>query len=1124
MGSIRRNQQAKGSHPAALPTDLGGIPSMLLEETSFQTVLEALASGRSAAVDGAWGSSAGLVAAALSARRTGPMVVVIPLPRDLHGWQTELLSFGADHPEVFPALACLPGEDEATDPATPQRLRILARLNQGERPLILATPAALLQPVPSPESLDRKGRFVRRGETLDLDGLRLWLAENGYTPGEVVEGPGSFATRGGIIDIWSPEAENPVRLELFGDEIDGMRPFSPATQRALEEVSETRFLPVQDKTDATPHRSCLADHLGPEGWVALAEPSEIRRQAESLGDRTATAQGTLSAREMLASLMSKPRVDISSLPESDAAVACHLAVESVARLSGNIQRVRDELDQVASNDHVLVACPGSGETARLGEVLAAGHLARTDRLHLVPGFVRAGFRLLRAGAEGVVILGSQDLFHREVVGGVVPGQPTRSQRKVESRAIDSFLELSPGDLVVHVSHGIARFEGMELLDRSQARGQTGTANATPAKAGEAQAAAGSAEEHLVLEFRDRVRVFVPISKINLVQKYVGASGAVELSRFGSASWQKKREKVAEAVIDLAADMIQVQAARAARPGRAWPVDSQWMREFEATFPYRETPDQLAAMTEIKADLEKARPMDRLICGDVGFGKTELALRAAFKVADSGGQVAVLVPTTVLAEQHYRTFTQRMAEYPLTVACLNRFRPPSEQRRIIEGLADGSIDVVVGTHRLVSKDVSFRDLGLAIIDEEQRFGVEHKEKLKQLREKVDVLTMTATPIPRTLHLALLGIRDISNLETPPPDRQPVETRVTRFEDELVRQAILREMNRDGQVFFVHNRVHDIKAVEAKLQRLVPEARIVVAHGQMDGEELENAMVRFLRRQADILLSTTIIESGLDIPSANTIFIDDADMYGLAELHQLRGRVGRSKERAFAYLLVNPVKILEADASKRLKAIEEFTALGSGFKIALRDLEIRGAGNILGTQQSGHIAAVGYELYCQLLDNAVRQMRNQPLQEPVEVNVDLGWPAYLPADYVPGQRQRIEVYRRLARVRELSTLEDFRKELRDRFGHIPAPVEWLVRLAEVRIRADAWKVASVHYDRSQEAFNKLDIVFAGRDPRRLDDLARRDPRLRRVDTLNVYLRPEQHERESDAVYRLVTRALS
>ena len=1121
VGSIRR----KPTLPDAsdLPMVQAEAPRLLAGDTDFQAVVSALKSGRSAAIDGAWGSSAGLAVAALASHCPGPMLVVLALPRDLTAWQTELIAFGIDSPDIFPALACLPGEDEAFDLASPHRLRLLTRLNHGERPVILAAAAALLQPVPSPEILDRSGRLIQRGESLDLDGLRRWLSSCAFRLGEVVEGPGSFAIRGGIVDIWSPEAEFPIRIELFGDEIDSLRPFSAESQRAHEEVQEARILPVHDVADDSPPRSTLADHLGRDGWVVLVEPAEIRRQAESLGDRTATAQGTLSAREAFASLLSRPRVDLSSLPESEATTTLHLAVESVARLSGNIQRIRDELDQVVSADHVLVACPGTGETTRLGEVLATGQVAQADRLRLVPGFVRAGFRLLRQGRQGVVILGSQDLFHREVVGGVIPGHTTRSTRKVESRAIDSFLELTPGDLVVHVSHGIARFEGMELFDRTQARGQTGVANAAPVRAAEAQAAAGSAEEHLVLEFRDRVRVFVPISKINLVQKYVGASGTLELSRFGGTAWQKKRERVAEAVIDLAADMIQVQAARAARPGRAWPPDSHWMKEFEATFPYQETPDQLSAMIEIKADLERPRPMDRLVCGDVGFGKTELALRAAFKVADSGGQVAILVPTTVLAEQHNRTFSQRMAEYPITVACLNRFRQPSEQRQIIKGLAEGTIDVVIGTHRLISRDISFKDLGLVVIDEEQRFGVEHKERLKLLREKVDVLTMTATPIPRTLHLALLGIRDISNLETPPPDRQPVETRVTRFDEELVRQAILREMNRDGQVFFVHNRVHDIKSVEAKLLKLVPEARIVVAHGQMEGDELENAMVRFLHRKADILLSTTIIESGLDIPSANTIFIDDADMYGLAELHQLRGRVGRSRERAFAYLLVNPTRILDADAAKRLKAIEEFTALGSGFKIALRDLEIRGAGNILGTQQSGHIAAVGYELYCQLLDNAVRQMRNQPLQEPIEVNVDLGWPGYLPADYVPGQRQRIEVYRRLARVRSLETLADFRKELRDRFGHIPTPVEWLLRLAEVRIRSDGWKIGALHYDRSQETFNKLDLVFAGRDPRRMQELARRDARLRLVDNTNVYLRPEQSERDPEAIYRLIIRAL-
>src|SRR5215468_2695711 len=445
-------------------------------------------------------------------------------------------------------------------------------------------------------------------------------------------------------------------------------------------------------------------------------------------------------------------------------------------------------------------------------------------------------------------------------------------------------------------------------------------------------------------------------------------------------------------------------------------------------------------------MQRSRPMDRLVCGDVGYGKTELAIRAAFKTVDNGRQVAVLVPTTVLAEQHYRTFSERLAEYPFVVESISRFRSAAEQKRIVQRLAQGGVDVVVGTHRLLSADVKFKDLGLVIIDEEQRFGVEHKERLKRLRQTVDVLTMTATPIPRTLHLSLLGIRDISNLETPPPDRLAIETRINRFDPELIRHAILRELNRDGQVYFVHNRVYNIHEITDRLSRYVPEARFVVAHGQMPEHELEQAMVKFVCRDADVLVATTIIESGLDIPNANTIFINQSDNYGLADLHQLRGRVGRYKHRAYAYMLLDSDRSVTPAAARRLKAIEEFTELGAGFKIAMRDLEIRGAGNILGTQQSGHIAAVGYELYCQLLENAVRQLKKQPLRTPLEVTIDLPWPAFLPRDYIASQRGKIEVYRRLARVRRAQRIDDFRQELRDRFGEPPEPAQWLLKLAE------------------------------------------------------------------------------
>ena len=614
-------------------------------------------------------------------------------------------------------------------------------------------------------------------------------------------------------------------------------------------------------------------------------------------------------------------------------------------------------------------------------------------------------------------------------------------------------------------------------------------------------------------------LYVPATRIDLVQKYVGGQQTEpELSKLNGTAWGRKKDRVSEAVRDMAADMIQVQAVRQAVPGFAFPPDSEWQKEFEAAFPFQETPDQLSAITEVKTDLEKAKPMDRLICGDVGYGKTEVAIRAAFKAVDSGKQVAILVPTTVLAEQHYRTFSQRFAEYPFVVEVVNRFKGGAKQKETLKRVASGEVDVIVGTHRLLSKDVKFKDLGLVVIDEEQRFGVEHKEKLKHIRAMVDVLTMTATPIPRTLHASLLGIREISNLETPPPDRQPVETRINRWDDKLIRHAVLREMNRGGQVYFVHNRVQDIHDIATKVRILVPEAKVVVGHGQMDAHELEKAMVSFVRKEADILVATTIIESGLDIPNANTIFIDDADGYGLADLHQLRGRVGRSKNRAYAYLIVNPQKMLNPQAQRRLKAIEEFTELGAGFKIAMRDLEIRGAGNILGAEQSGHIAAIGYELYCQLLENAVRALKQQPPRVAVEVNVDLPWPSYLPRDYVPGQKLRIEVYRRLARLRDPATLADFRQELRDRYGPYPEPVEWLLRTTEIRLLCVRWQVTSVHRD-------NRDLIFTYLNADRAKQLvASSNGRMKIVDEKSIYMRLKADDKDDpEGLYKLLLSVL-
>ena len=811
--------------------------------------------------------------------------------------------------------------------------------------------------------------------------------------------------------------------------------------------------------------------------------------------------------------MNFPNVTISAMPRPSVEAAVHLRVESVERFSGNVGRVRDELDGIAAQDRVLIACHNEAEASRLAEVLTAGKLAESHRLRLVTGAVKSGFRLVEAG---IVVLGSHELFHREQTpagekGAVLP------KRRIESRAIDTFLELNEGDLVVHVVHGIARYRGMKMLDRG-AKGSAASADVIKHEE-QVRLAAHIKEEHLLLEFRGGVFLYVPVSKIDLVQKYVGGSKSdPELSKLGGTGWTRKKEKVQEAVRDLAVDMLNLQAMRASQAGFAFPSDSDWMKEFEASFPYQETPDQLTAVGEIKGDLEKIRPMDRLLCGDVGYGKTELAVRAAFKVIDNGKQVAVLVPTTILAEQHYRTFSERFAPYPFVVEVVSRFRSPGEQKKILKRVLAGEVDVVIGTHRLVSKDVSFKDLGLVIIDEEQRFGVEHKERLKHLRAMVHILTMTATPIPRTLHLALLGIRDISNLETPPPERLPVETRIIRWDEKLIRAAILREFNRDGQVYFVHNRVHDIQIVANRVQAIVPEARIVIGHGQMNEHELEHAMLSFVRKEADILVATTIIESGLDIPNANTIFIDEADHYGLADLHQLRGRVGRQKNRAYAYLLLDSERAIAPNAAKRLKAIEEFTELGAGFKIAMRDLEIRGAGNILGTEQSGHISAVGYEMYCQLLENSVRAMKNLPLRTPLEVSVDLPWPAYLPRDYVPGQKLRMEVYRRLARIRDARKVEDFRQELRDRYGPVPEAAEWLLRLTELRLLASRWQVESIHR-------NGPDIVLTYRSAKRIARLVEHNKgRLKVVDDKSAYWRLQPGEDEAETLYSLLKRALS
>jgi transcription-repair coupling factor (superfamily II helicase) len=1076
---------------AAAPVrELKDLTRLIQRAPGFPEILAALKVGRGATIDGAWGSAGPLGTAAIGLHAPRTLLVALAHVGDVDDFADDVATFAGVRPEVLPAWDRLPREAGPGDEVFGRRLRVLKRLAGALPPRFVVAPfQALLQPVPKPAVLAQTSRTVRVGEAVAVEELAGWLVGRGMERVEVVEVAGEFSLRGGILDVFPPDAAEPVRIEFFGDDIESIRPFDPETQRSLDKWDSVTLscLPVLDggRLDGLGH---VADYLPEGAWVALVEPNDLREEGRHYLARADDPRGLYSVESTLARLTKFPSATLATLAASSLETTCHLRVESIERFSGELTKVKAELDAAAGLDRVLIACHNQGEVARLGEVFGDTAIAQTGRLGLVVGRIRSGFRMIDAAT---LVIGDHELFARTDVR-----RPT-TRRRYESRAIDSFLDLSEGDLVVHVNHGIARYLGLQLVDKG----------------------ADYAEEQLVLEFAEGTKLYVPIAKIDLVQKYVGGGKAEPvLSKIGSSAWERRKRRVAEAVVDLAAELIDIQAKRASQPGIAYPAeDSHWLAEFEAAFPYQETPDQLSAIEAIKKDMARPRPMDRLVCGDVGYGKTEVAMRAAFKAVDAGKQVAVLVPTTVLAEQHHRTFTSRMAEFPFSVEVVNRFRPRAEIKDILKRTAAGTVDVLIGTHRIVQKDVAFKDLGLVVIDEEQRFGVEDKEWLKSLRSTVDVLTLSATPIPRTLHMSLLGIRDISNLETPPPDRKAIETRIGRWDNETIRRAIHRELNRDGQVYFVHNRVYDIQTIVDRVQAIVPEARILVAHGQMPGEQLERAMLAFVRHEADILVATTIIESGLDIPNVNTIFINEADKYGLADLHQLRGRVGRYKHRAYAYLLLESDKPVTPNAVKRLKAIEEFTELGAGFKIALRDLEIRGAGNILGPEQSGHIEAVGYELYCSLLESAVRALTNKPERAAFDCSIELSWRAYLPRDYVPGPRVKVELYRRLGRLRSLERLADFRQELIDRFGPLPTPAENLMAEAELRILAERWQLGRIHVEDEY-------AVLTYRSARRVEALARARPgQVRVVDEKTVYVPLGDEKRPPAAEVAAVVRAL-
>jgi len=1053
---------------------LGELPPRIERSPSFAAILDSLRGGASGTIDGAWGSSCALVAGTIARNAAAPLLIVVPRIAEVDDFAADLACYLPEVPLVFPAWEGLPDERSLSDQVFGARLRVLdAVAGAGTGRAVIAPLPALLQPVPSRAVRESASRRVAIGDVLDTEEFITWLVDRGFERLSAIETPGQLSVHGGILDVFAPGDEFPVRIELFGDEVDSLRTFDPETQRKVDVLSETQIRAVAPISGTAAEGSAPADECAvdsfPEGsWVVLVEPEDLVAEGRHYLDRLENPRGLYRVDHALARCAARPSVTISAIGAASFETTCRLDVESIERLVGPKTEVFQELESILGPDEsVLIACHNEGEQQRLSELLQQGTPELASRVTLCVGTVSRGFRLV---PDRLVVVSDHELF-----GRTDTRRGSRKQRP-QGRAIDSFLDLAPGDLVVHLAHGIGRFLGMEVLERGEGRAPSAPLSVRPETSGRV-----AREEHLVIEFRDGVRVFVPASLIHLVQKYVGAAkSAPKLSKLGGTQWGKQKRKVADAVGDLAADMLHLQAERQSQPGMACPEDSHLQREFEAAFPFVETDDQVRAIAESKGDLELSRPMDRLICGDVGFGKTEVAMRAAFKVVDAGRQVAVLVPTTVLAEQHLRTFCERMAEYPIVIEGLSRFRTKAEQKDILARAAAGRVDILIGTHRLIQADVRFADLGLVIIDEEQRFGVEAKELLKQLRLSVDVLTLSATPIPRTLHMSLLGIRDISNLTTPPQDRMSIETRVCHWSGELIRHGIVRELNRGGQIYFVHNRVYNIEGVAEKLQAIVPEARIGIVHGQMAEHELEENMVGFVSGRLDILVATTIIESGLDIPNANTMFIHQADKYGLADLHQLRGRVGRSHHRAYCYLILEEGRQLTRTAARRLKAIEEFTELGAGFQIAMRDLEIRGAGNILGTQQSGHIATVGYELYCQLLENAVRRQQGQAPREVCHVHIDLAVDAYLPNTFVPPGRGKIDAYRRLSALESLEELEAFGEELRDRFGPLPPPAERLLAVRELQLLAFRWGVRVV---RMEEGY----AVFEYEDSKRIQQLA-------------------------------------
>lgn len=1104
-----------------------GLIRLLGESEEFATILSRISKGyESQQVFGLAGSEKAYFAAGLYQSVPRHVLIVTYTQAQAEKLADDLVTFvGEDRVRIFPAIELLPHEEGgASADVIAQRARAISSLLSGRRGVLVVPIRALARRM-VPRAVFTENIFdLSVGQRVDLDDIASKLSAMGYERTSMVEGVRQFSIRGGIVDVFPPDSDLAVRIELFDDAVDSIRYFEAGTQRSTSNLNSIKVMPAREflvpagvleeglkamdaelsaavaryeksgnGKAAQRIKAKVSSHIeqfrqfgsfpGDEQYLPFFYPrgeDSILSYAEGalvILDEPARIRESLSGaeaevREMLTTLMEQgdilPQQSEIFLDHSRVAFALarhqsvHMAllpkglegdtrhrvvsfpVKQAEPYHGDADALIKDLDMWRKRKHRVVCIVSTEDrAARLGEVLRERELpcavVKTIKDEPAPGLITvcagrldSGFHLSPAR---LMVLTDAEIYGRQK-------KRRRAFPADEAARITTYTDLKPGDYVVHVNHGIGRYEGIETMT-----------------------VAGSQRDYLVVRYAGEDKLYVPTDQVGLLQKYIGVEDSPpKLYKLGGNEWNRVKSKVKESVQDMAKGLLELYAARQTIQGHAFGKDTVWQQEFEDAFPYEETPDQWRAIQEVKRDMESPRPMDRLLCGDVGYGKTEVAIRAAFKAVMDSKQVAVLVPTTILAQQHYSTFSERFKGFPINVAVLSRFQSEKEQAEVIKGLKNGSIDVVIGTHRVLGPDVHFKDLGLLVVDEEQKFGVAHKERLKELRKEVDVLTLTATPIPRTLHMAMAGVRDMSIIDTPPEDRFPIRTYVVEYNDDLVREVILRELDRDGQVYFVHNRVMDIDKVATHLQRLIPEASIAVAHGQMSEERLERIMLDFLEGEYDVLVCTTIIESGLDIPNVNTIIVNEAENLGLAQLYQLRGRVGRSSRVAYAYFMYKPEKVLSEVAEKRLTAIKEFTELGSGYKIALRDLEIRGAGNLLGPEQHGHIAQVGFEMYARLLEEAIAELKGEkkPEERPQPL-IDIKVDAYVGEEYAGDARRKIEIYKKINAISSLEDAQDLEDELSDRFGEIPEPVQNLINVARLKVLAVQCGATNVSSDR-------------------------------------------------------------